>query len=403
MTGVAKTRVLCAVVLAGLAAAILFHAFVGLVLGVPYPGDTFLYDPTIRFSDFYWIFEPTRQGSPLSGKWSLYPPFAYLPLFPLVGLSWPVAYAVVLAVFVPSLVWFFWRRLDFLPRWQRIGAATVLPLLSVGTMVAIDRGNLDQIAMVFILAFFGLFARGRYLLSAVPLAAAIATKIYPGAFGVLLLLRRQYAAAALVAVLTIVLTAGAAALLPGGVAGTLELLRERSEFLEHTYVLNPTMHQNSLSYFSLIKIACRVLGVDFAARAGAISFAYAVATAALFAMVVGYVLLRERVLWKQAYLLAFLVMVIPQVSFDYKLMNLLPALAFFIATPSGRRRDDLLHVALFGLLLIPKAYFPFGSETKIGGILNPLALTVMAGHIMWTGLRRGELAGGRGFGRDAIA
>ncbi len=403
-----KTRALCVIVLVGLVVATAYHGFMGHVLGVKYPGNTFLYNPAIQFSDFYWIFEAIQTGSPLSGKWSLYFPFAYAPLFPLAGLSWQVAYTALVAIFTGSLFWFFWERLDFLQSPHRVAAAIIIPLLSAGVLFAIDRGNIDQLVLVFTLAFFSLFARGRYGWSAVPLAAAIAMKGYPGAFGVLLLLRRQYKAAALTGILTVVLTLGAATLYPGGIRGTYALWQVRMDFFERMYVANPVMHQGSLSYLSLVKIAARVIHFNFAGHADTILFAYSVVGATMFAAVVAYVMLRERELWKQVYLLTFLLLVLPQVSFDYKLIFLLLPVVLFIVAAPGRRREDIFYLGSFGLLLIPKAYLPLDSETKMSGLLNPLVLTVTAGYVIWTGIRRASpahvnLAGARIDPTDARA
>lgn len=387
-----KTWRLCAILVVGFVAAVIYHSFLSFVLGVEYPGSTFLYNPEIRFSDFYWIFEPVQAGSPLSGQWSLYPPFAYLPLFPFTGLSWPVAYAIVAFTFLFTLVWFFWTRLDFLSGWRRLAASIIIPCLTTGVTSVLDRGNIDMIAFVFALAFFVLFARGRMLWSSLPLAAAIASKIFPGALGVLLLLRRQYLAASLTAALTIALTLGASALYPGGIAGTLDLMSQRADFMESFYVRNPAMHQGSLSYLSLIKIFCRVVGIDFVAHSDLILLVYNIFSGALFAAVVAYVLLREPTLWKQVYLLVFLMLVIPPISFDYKLIFLLLPTALFLIAPPDVRRNDLLYVSLIGLILIPKGYFPLDTETKVSGLINPPALTFIAAYIIWTGLRRSRAA-----------
>lgn len=387
MTRKDKTVALCLIVEIGLLLAIVFHGFMGVVLGLPYPADTFLYEPDLRFSDFYWIFDAVKSGSPLSGQWSLYLPFAYVPLYPLVGFDWPVAYAIVGTLFCASLVWFFWRQLDFLSGTERWLASVILPLLSYGTLFSIDRGNIDQLVVLFTLTFFVLFARGRALASAIPLAAAIAMKAYPGALGVLLLVRRQYAAAALTGVLTVALTLGALALYPGGFWESLDLWRDRAGVLQHDYVANPKTHAYSLSYLSLLKVALRVAHVDFTAHADLILRAYAIGAGALFLGVAAYVAFVERTQWKQVYLLVFVLIVLPQVSFDYKLIFLLLPVALFLRAETEGRRLDWIHIALFGSLLIPKGYLPLASDTKMAVLLNPLALTVLAGVIVWTGSR----------------
>ena len=272
-------------------------------------------------------------------------------------------------------------------------ASVILPLLSYGTLFSIDRGNIDQVVFVFTLTFFGFLSRGRVLASAIPLAAAIAMKAYPGALGVLLLARRQYRAAALTGVLTVALTLGALALYPGGFWESLDLWRDRAGVLQHDYVANPKTHAFSLSYLSLLKVALRVAHVNFTAHADLILRTYAAAAGVLFLGIAAYVAFLERTQWKQVYLLVFALIVLPQVSFDYKLIFLLLPLALFLKAETEGRGLDWIHIALFGSLLIPKNYLPLASDTKVAVLLNPLALTVLAGVIVWTGLKVRRKAG----------
>ena len=389
MDRASKARALCWIVIAGLTVAVLFHhVFVRHVLQLGFPADSFLYDPSQQFSDFYYIFQPVQDGSPLSGRFSFYFPAAYLPLYPLAGLSWPAAYAVVLAVFTSSVWWFFWRRLDFLPAGERVVTAFVIPMLSFPTVTAIDRGNIELLLVVFVLAFFGLWSRGRSGPAAGALGLAIAAKVYPGVLGVILLVRRQYFAAFLTAVVTLVLTLGAAALYPGGVSGTVELMSQRLETFDQDYVSNPKTHQGSLNYLALVKLFMRVAGIDFAKNVDLIMLLYNAASLALFAAVALYVWKRERVLWKQVYLLVFLALVLPQISFAYKAMHLLLPVALFLAAVPVRRREDLFHLLMFGVLLIPKNWVPMESDTRIAVLIDAPVLTLMAAHIIWTGLRR---------------
>jgi hypothetical protein len=79
---------------------------------------------------------------------------------------------------------------------------------------------------------------------------------------------------------------------------------------------------------------------------------------------------------------------LPEVTFDYKLIHLLVPAVLFISTSPGKAGEDRLYMWLFGLLFIPKAYAPIGYETTIGVLLNPLLMTAMMGTIVWRGIRR---------------
>jgi hypothetical protein len=108
----------------------------------------------------------------------------------------------------------------------------------------------------------------------------------------------------------------------------------------------------------------------------------------VFALVVLYIIKCEKVLWKQVALLAFMTILLPEVTFDYKLIHLLVPAVLFISTSPGKAGEDRLYMWLFGLLFIPKAYAPIGYETTIGVLLNPLLMTAMMGTIVWRGIRR---------------
>ena len=399
MQRTSKTWTICAIVVAGLIAANLFHWYAASVLGYGFPGNTFTFDPDIRFSDFYLIFEPIKVGHPLAARVSVYFPFAYVPLYPLIGLPWEVAYAIVLLIFSCSVFYVFWRRLDFLPGWQRVVAAATIPFASFAVLISIDRGNIELILIVFVLAFFGLWERGKYLWSALPLAAAIAMKIYPGAFGVLLLLRKQYAAALLTGVLTVIFTIASSAAYPGGISKTVELLQLRLAWFDNWYISNPLADYGSTGYFTALKLITRQAGIDFSLIREPFMTVYNLAALALFLTVLAYIFLRERTVWKQVYLLSFLIIVLPHVSFDYKLAHLLLPIALFLAAPPAKRGHDYLYAILFGLILVPKAYWPLGAHTTIGVLLSPLMLTVIAVHIMATGWRRPVTAQPQDFGR----
>lgn len=385
MTNSKKATLLTAIVLAGLVVAVCWHAFLHFAFDAGYPSNTFLYRPDHRFTDWYLTFLPVQEGSPL-GRESIYFPFAYVPLMPLVGLSADAALALVVALFAIGTFGFCWHWLPFLPGTRRVAVAAVLAFATYPFLFMIDRANLEMFVALFVFGFFVCFAKERYHLSALFLAAAIATKLFPGVLGILLLHRRQYGAAALTATATAAMTLVPAAFFPGGIAANLNALAENQASFLDTFVYSPGTAYFSLSYYSLGKTLVRFFGGDVREIAEAVHGAYIVFSVAFFAVVGLHVYLRERVLWKQAALLCFVMLLLPEISYDYRLIHLLgPVMLFIVAPPAGR--DDWLYAIGFGLLLIPKAYAPIGFETTFGVALNPAIMTVMLAHLMWRGWR----------------
>ena len=84
----------------------------------------------------------------------------------------------------------------------------------------------------------------------------------------------------------------------------------------------------------------------------------------------------ERVFWRRLCLLTIAMLLLPNVSADYRLVFLLLPLGLFVreGKPS---RYDLLLCWLFGCLLIPKNYLILDQDRNIGMLLNPLLLLLL--------------------------
>ena len=383
MTKTRKLRLLCAIVLGGMAFALAYHGLVARIFAVGWPSNTFLFGPSIRFSDFYDIFLPLQGGDPLGRVQAIYFPFAYLTLVPIVGLPANAALAITFAVFAIGVFWWCWRALPELPPLRRAAVASATGFATYPFLICIDRANMEMIVALFVFGFLVALQRGRVMLGAALLAGAIAMKVYPGVFGVILLQRRQYRAAALCAVLTIAFTLLPAAFFPGGIAQSFETLNGNQQWFRDNFIFNPGRAYFSTSYWSVLKFGSRYVHADPQALLHALHGVYIALSAALFAVLGWHVWRREPVLWKQAALLCFAMLVLPEVSFDYRLIHVLGPLMLFLAAPPEQGRDDLFYTIGFGLLLIPKAYAPLGVETTIGVLINPALMTLMAAHIVW--------------------
>jgi hypothetical protein len=389
MQGSEKAWALCSIVLLGLLAAISYHAVVAWAFDAGYPSNTFLYRPHLHFSDFYDIFRPVQMGSPLGSQAAVYFPFAYVPLYPLIWMSPQAALVTTTTVFAAGTFYFVWRKLDSLSAGSRGVAAAILTFASYPFLFAVTRGNLEMIVLLFLFGFIALFERGKYLAAGALLACATAMKLYPGVYGVLLLQRRQYKASALTAALTLVLTLLAASTFPGGISGTALRLVGNLEFFKEHYILSAGTIYFSSGYFSVLKLFVRIAGFDVPLVMEALRLPYAVLSIAAFAAITLFILRTDGPLWKKAALLCFAMILLPEVSFDYRLAHILLPLGLFVAAPPGDVRHDRLYALLFGLLLIPKAYAPIGFEVTLGVVANPLLMTLMMAHILWTGWRPG--------------
>ncbi len=76
-----------------------------------------------------------------------------------------------------------------------------------------------------------------------------------------------------------------------------------------------------------------------------------------------------------------MMLLLPQVTFDYKMIHLYIALMLFLNSQK-QSQYDILYAILFGLLLIPKDYFIIQSDISIAVFLNPLLMLMIAGTIL---------------------
>jgi len=67
---------------------------------------------------------------------------------------------------------------------------------------------------------------------------------------------------------------------------------------------------------------------------------------------------------------------VPTISFEYRMVHLYLPLLLFVAAHEPRRSDPLF-VALFGLLLVPKGLPILFDDVNVGSIVNPLLLAVL--------------------------
>jgi len=98
---------------------------------------------------------------------------------------------------------------------------------------------------------------------------------------------------------------------------------------------------------------------------------------------VAYVIFVERQVWRKLFLIVAMILLLPIVSYSYKMLYVFLPLAMWINTPS--QRDDIWYLTCYALLLIPKNYFwvlLLGKELSMNEFLNTGILCIIAISIM---------------------
>jgi hypothetical protein len=277
---------------------------------------------------------------------------------------------------------------------KHVSELIIISLLTYPILFTIDRGNLESLLLISLLAFIFFYEKKSYLLSAVFLSFAIAMKVFPVVFLVLFLSDRKYKGVFLTSLFTGILTILSLLVFKGGFFENLiyvisgDNLTHLNRFLGGNF-----MAQRGVALFTLIKII--LIETDLLQKVDMVQFLnfYTKIAMVLFLPVSAYVVFLEKDFWKKAAILVIAMLLLPQVSAEYKLIHIFIPLFLFINAPKPDRLDGV-YVILFGLLLIPKDYYLLSkvfsdagaADISISVIINYMALITMFLLIIGTGI-----------------
>lgn len=395
-----KANVIALVVLLGFVVSLCIHHLQGMYWGMPYPYNTFLFVPHVRFSDYFGLLDWNRDLNPYLRD----APTSQFPLLNLI--SWmltkvPVSWSFgaflgfCLSVLLATTAAFMWHSKDRLSTCLR---ASIIVGLNYPLLFAIDRGNFELLLCPFLLLFAYCYKTGRTRISAFFLACTIAMKVFPVVLIVAYVAERKYKAALQTISWTLVLTLGSLAAFQGGVIKNLALLLSGGNVAGNTNVAlftgNSNYVQRGVSLFTSLKILHYQYDMHILGDASKPIGAYALWMVMLAILLVAYCVLVERVAWKRMTILVFVMLLFPQISADYKLLHVVIPLLLF-AVDRSMSKLDFAYALGFALLLVPKQYAFFehvqseaGHDIGIGALVNPLLMVVMILTIVGTGMLR---------------
>ena len=402
-----QLKLIANIIFFGLLAAVIYHFFYqDGMLKKPYPANTFLFLQSDRFNDFFnmreWCknmnpyFDPTYLGN------SNYLPIAniFFWIFSLI----PKQASLYLFTGIYSLLIYWFSYLN-IPKTEtptnRHKYAFIISFLSYGYLFCFDRANLEPFVVIPIMAFFYFYVKQQHQIAILFLALAAATKIYPAIFVLLYVSDKKYKEVALTAIYTVILIIVPLCFQKGGfnqnlyfILNGFELDLNTSSFVGAFDDKGNQMLQGT-SLFSVVKLLNIKMSLAITNMLGK----YFIFVALIALVVIVYVVLVEKVLWRKATLLTVLIIILPHISFDYKLIHLLFCVYLFINEPKTSE-DSLLNYKtisiIFGLLLIPKSYFYFSkivttttgqSDVPMGTLFNPLLMLYLSFLIIKAGMK----------------
>ena len=361
------------IMVVGFLVAVTSHYVEGFYLRRPFPLNTFLSNPVYRFSDLYQTLSVSGHPSPYLGSSaplpSSYLPLTHLLLKPFTWLPYFLALPLFLFSTMAAILWLLARQLLDLNLPLRLLVTGVIGLMNYPILFMLDRGNVESLVLLILAASALSARRGAWKWSAVLIGAAAAMKGYPLLFVLVLVGGRRYRDATVAVVTAVALTLVSFMTFSGGlVENARAFINSLGAFFANNVGETGIQHGSSLSG----------LATAVAQTLPAMSWLHEmVAPISLGVLLIGTaaVVSGRLVLWQSYAVVAGLTVLVPTVSFDYRLVLLMVPLLVMLREPGGSLRRTSL--VLIGLVFVPKGLPILYGQVSLGVMVNPLLLLVL--------------------------
>ncbi len=312
-------------------------------------------------------------------------------LFTLVPL--PAAFALFMIVLVVSMFFFCRKYLSSEDPFANVRGLFVFSFMTYPFLYLFFRANMEFFVFFFLFFFFYFYQKKEFALSALFLALAAAMKGFPLILVLLYLPAKRYKEIFVVAISAILLTAISLLFHKGGFMTNLNYVLsgfDAKNSLNTGAFIYGDFVQKSVSLFVLLKMA--LIEAGWFSRIDPHTFLtfYSAVVLVLTLLITAYVVFIEKELWKITAMTILAMILFPHISADYKLIHLFFPLFFYV---NSRKEDrfDLAYLTIFGLLLIPKAYYvfsgiitPSGRDIPISAPINILLIMAMMGLLAYS-------------------
>lgn len=394
------TGILCL----GFLFSVVFHYVCGYYLKLGYPYNTFLFNPSDHFYDFYHVYKITMDFNAGRFPYVAYFPFTHIIISLLTLLPKGAALLLTIAVFGLTLVLQLFRFAvnQIGNRLQKVQTLAILGFMSYPVLFSIDRANIEVLIYVLLSCFlYFYYVRRLRWASILFLSAAIAMKYYPAVLLILFLSDRKYKEALYAALCAIGLTvAGYGFMMVETHRGLLQVIKSSASGVKgfvNVYSIGMGGLTHSHSLWSLAGVA--KLTLNKPASLEPLLPVYTLVATAIIVAIAFYVIKVEQHAWRKVALLVVAMVVLPYTSGDYTLIHLyLPMVLFLNADQTSE--SDTFYSWLFGLMLIPMSYYFFkpaphllyvGNDVAISVLVYPIVMTVFMFKIMSEGLRQRQI------------
>lgn len=380
------------VVCGGVALAAIYHYAMGVYFGAGYPAMTFLFIPGDRFNDFHWTFLHTKRLNPYFEPLVFFPsnyfPFTHLFLLPLTWIGEGWAFLLAMGTFVVGTAAYFRRRFRAFTTDVTESSLWTLCIVMVSypVLLTLDRGNIE--GLMFLMMLLGLlaFRKERYVLAALLLALPTAMKIYPGVMFGLFVIHRRYRALAIGVATVIALNVIALMMFDGGFFTNLDRLLTVIGGVQGKTLVNINLIRKGTSLLGALRTIVFLVDPQlfFAPQfAAALGKLYTQISVVMLAGTGVYLLRFKTQLWEQVTLFVGLMLLVPGISYDYKLIHVLLCLDLFLASDAVEGSLGWVRTILLALLLVPKEYGVLFADVTTQVVTNPVLLLILMGTIVF--------------------
>lgn len=384
-------NLLAYIVLGGFTLGVFFHYILGFYFNLPYPYNTFLFNPMDRLNDFFNMYKITENLRPYSDDYffrSNYFPAAnlFFYLFSLINNS-TLSLIIFLSFGYVIYLFAFVKNFTLDSKWISLPTILII-LLNYPILFTLDRANLELYLFGFVFLFIVNYNSNNLKVKIGVLflfAVTISMKLYTGVFLILLLKEKKYKDILLILLLVFLLSIISLLFFEGGLVLNIKfLMKGLSDFnTRSSDFIGGVQHNSSL--YGFIKIGvfsiATLLRLDSDFVYGVldlIRYPYLFFVFCLFLYVI-YCVIKSKSTWESLYLLTFCLIFFPHVSYDYKLLFLIiPMQQYF----KNDKKYNILYTFLFGLLLIPKDFIILSGDVSISSIINPFLLFYLFIHIL---------------------
>lgn len=391
-----KITLASAIILIGFSSAVFFHYVLGAYLNRPYPYNTFLFSPWDGFNDFFNMLNINKDLNPYFCQYffhSNYYPFANIIFFLFSFINKWVSLVLFSLIFLIPFLILNKHYFDISPMSNMINlfiyTFLTLPFLSI-----LDRGNIEGWVFLCTALFIYYFQKNKSIIACIFLSMAIAMKLFPVIFLILLFAEKKYKEITITVALALLISLISISLFKNGFFNNIRFVlsgfdtKNSIEFGDNLFL------QRGVSLFSIVKLILIKTNIIHSMEMPSVLSMYVKMSLLVFGLIAVYIYFIEKEFWKKVTLLIFSMLLLPHVSAEYKLIYIFIPLYLFINS-NKKAKLNLFYLLALALLLIPKDYYYYFqdvvSETgnqdfSINNIMNSAILVTMMAVIMVSGL-----------------